>query len=163
MRGKKSKNDHRLPSIVVVALGLAVIVIWFKRRRDRDQLAHYSISAKELHTNLAAGPLTLIYDVRLPLDLLADPNIIPTARRVAPSELVADPNIIPRDRDIVVYCTCPGDETSRLVIAKARQQNFTRVKFLYGGLDAWKALGYPVDPYNEPFHLDTGSGPSLLH
>jgi len=24
-------------------------------------------------------------------------------------------------------------------------------------LEAWKAKGYPVEPYNEPFHLDTAT------
>jgi rhodanese-related sulfurtransferase len=117
---------------------------------------------KSCTQTLASELEVLVFDVRLPLDLLADPTIIPAARRIAPSELEADPNLIPRDQDIVVYCTCPGDVTSRLVIRKAHQQQFTRIKFLRGGLAAWKALGYPVDPYDQPFHLDTGSGPSLL-
>jgi len=33
----------------------------------------------------------------------------------------------------------------------------TRVKFLKGGLAAWKAKGYPVVPYDKTFHLDTGT------
>jgi 3-mercaptopyruvate sulfurtransferase SseA len=31
------------------------------------------------------------------------------------------------------------------------------MKFLKGGLDGWKAKGYPVEPYTQSFHLDTGS------
>jgi rhodanese-related sulfurtransferase len=31
--------------------------------------------------------------------------------------------------------------------------HFDRVKFLKGGLAAWKAQGYPLEPYNKPFHL----------
>jgi rhodanese-related sulfurtransferase len=31
---------------------------------------------------------------------------------------------------------------------------FNRVKLLKGGLNAWKAKGYPVQPYKESFHLD---------
>jgi 3-mercaptopyruvate sulfurtransferase SseA len=31
----------------------------------------------------------------------------------------------------------------------------TRVKFLKGGLAAWKAKGYPVERYDKSFHLDT--------
>jgi len=32
--------------------------------------------------------------------------------------------------------------------------HFFRVKFLKGGLAAWKAEGYPVEPYSEAFQLD---------
>jgi len=42
-----------------------------------------------------------------------------------------------------------------LVLGKARALNFTRVKLLKGGLAAWKEKGYPVEPYLEPFQLDT--------
>lgn len=149
-------------SILFVFVVCAAAFIWQKRRRDRDQIARYSISVEELHTNLAGDSQPIIFDVRLPLDILADPNMIPDARRVPPKDLVDNPSLIPRDQDVVVYCTCPGDETSRLVIRKARELNFTRVKFLRGGLAAWKAGGYPVTAYTEAFHLDTGSGPSLL-
>jgi rhodanese-related sulfurtransferase len=36
---------------------------------------------------------------------------------------------------------------------RALAQHFFRIKFLKGGLAAWKAKGYPVEPYNESFHL----------
>jgi rhodanese-related sulfurtransferase len=32
--------------------------------------------------------------------------------------------------------------------------HFFRVKFLKGGLAAWKAEGYAVEPYSEAFQLD---------
>ena len=32
--------------------------------------------------------------------------------------------------------------------------HFFRVKFLKGGLAAWKAEGYAVEPYGEAFQLD---------
>ena len=35
--------------------------------------------------------------------------------------------------------------------------HFLRIKFLEGGLAAWKAKGYPVEPYEESCHLDTGT------
>ena len=57
----------------------------------------------------------------------------------------------------MVYCTCASDKTSRMILQRARASNFLRVKFLKGGLAAWKAKGYPVEPYTTPFHLDTAS------
>jgi 3-mercaptopyruvate sulfurtransferase SseA len=55
----------------------------------------------------------------------------------------------------VIYCTGAKDDTSKMVLGKARALNFTQVKLLKGGLDAWKAKGYPVEPYTQPFQLDT--------
>ena len=75
-------------------------------------------------------------------------------KRIPPKEVLENPSLIPRDKDAVAYCTCPGDKTSRLVIRRARALHFDRVKFLKGGLAAWKAKGYPVEPYLESFHLD---------
>jgi hypothetical protein len=60
-----------------------------------------------------------------------------------------------------VYCTCPSDKTSRAIALKAQaltpKVDIARVKFLKGGLVAWKAKGYPVVPYDKTFHLDTGT------
>jgi rhodanese-related sulfurtransferase len=53
----------------------------------------------------------------------------------------------------VVYCTCPSDKTSRVVLRQLLDLRFLRVKFLKGGLEAWKTNGYPVEPYKESFHL----------
>jgi rhodanese-related sulfurtransferase len=40
---------------------------------------------------------------------------------------------------------------------RALALNFLKVKFLRGGLAAWKQRGYPVEPYRETFHLDTAT------
>ena len=142
--------------IVIIAVVLA-IAYWIKRARDRRELEQHSITPEALRALLAADREVLVFDVRLPLDLLADSDIIPGARRVAPKDIEADPSLIPQERDVIVYCTCPSDKSSRAVLHKALAMNFLRVKFLKGGLDGWKAKGYPVEPYTRSFHLDTGS------
>jgi rhodanese-related sulfurtransferase len=96
-------------------------------------------------------------DVRQPLDLLAYPEIIPGAQRIPPNDVLRTPGMIPKDKDAVVYCTCPGDKTSRAVLEKARALQLVRVKFLRGGLAGWKAMGYPVEPYREVFNLYAGA------
>jgi rhodanese-related sulfurtransferase len=68
-----------------------------------------------------------------------------------------NPSLIPREKDTIVYCTCPSDNTSLAIVRKARALQFSRIRFLKGGLDGWKALGYPVEPYTESFRLDTAS------
>ena len=142
--------------IAIIAVVLAV-AYWIKRARDRRELEQHSITPEALRALLAAEREVLVFDVRLPLDLLADSDIIPGATRVAPKDIEANPLLIPKEKDTIVYCTCPSDKTSRAILRKALAMDFSRVKFLRGGLDGWKAKGYPVEPYTRSFHLDTGS------
>jgi rhodanese-related sulfurtransferase len=140
---------------VVVLLGLAVIGA--KRARDGRDIERHSVTPETLHSLLASNQEILVFDVRQPLDLLAYPEIIPGAQRIPPNDVLKMPGMIPRDKDAVVYCTCPGDKTSRVVLGKARAQQLLRVKFLRGGLAGWKAMGYPVEPYREVFNLYAGA------
>jgi rhodanese-related sulfurtransferase len=145
--------------VTLIAIGVVVLAIayWIKRTRDRRELEQHSITPEALRALLAAEREVLVFDVRLPLDLLADSDIIPGATRVAPKDIEANPLLIPKEKDTIVYCTCPSDKTSRAILRKALAMDFSRVKFLRGGLDGWKAKGYPVEPYTRSFHLDTGS------
>ena len=141
-----------LIAIAFVMLSLLVI-LRVKGQRDQRELEQHSITADELHTLLASSEEVLLLDVRQPLDLLANSEIIPKAQRIPPDDVLEKPSLIPREKDTVVYCTCPSDRTSRAVLRRALTLHFSRVKFLKGGLAAWKAKGYPVEPYNEVFHL----------
>ena len=145
--------------ITLIAIGVVVLGIayWIKREMDRRELARFSVTPEVLQSMLASKQGVLLFDVRLPLDLLVDSEIIPGARRVPPQEIIKNPSIIPQDREVIVYCTCPSDRTSRRILRKAQAMQLTRVKFLKGGLEAWKAKGFPVEPYNQSFHLETGS------
>jgi rhodanese-related sulfurtransferase len=140
---------------ICVAVPCLLIVIWIKRKRDRRDIEVHSITPDALHALLASNQETLLYDVRQPLDLLADSEIIVGATRIPPRDLLENPALIPKDKDSVVYCTCPNDKTSRSVLQRAQARHFSRIKFLQGGLAGWKAKGYPVEPYEKPFHLDT--------
>jgi rhodanese-related sulfurtransferase len=145
-----------LSAIGAVVL-LIVLILWNGRVRARRELEQYSITAEELYTLFNSRREVLIFDVRLPLDLLANSEIIPGAVRVAPKEVQNNPMLIPKDKDAIVYCTCPSDKTSRMILHKALGLGFLRMKFLKGGLEAWKASGFPVEPYQKAFHLDTAS------
>src|SRR5215510_4863071 len=140
---------------VCVAVACLLIVIWIKRTRDRREMELHSLTAEALHTLLASSQEVLLFDVRLPLDLLADSEIIPGATRIPPKELVQNPSLIPKDRDAVAYCNCPGDKTSRAVWHRVQTMGFSRVKFLKGGLAGWKTKGFPLEPFEKSFHLDT--------
>ena len=72
-----------LTAICVAALCL-LIAIWIKRRRVQNEMERHSITPEGLHTLLASNQEVLLFDVRQPLDLLADPEIIVGATRIPP-------------------------------------------------------------------------------
>src|SRR5580692_2909937 len=138
---------------ICVAVACLLIVIWIKRTRNRRVIEQHSITPEALHTLLAANHDVLLFDVRQPLDLLARYEIIPGAKRIPPKEVLQNPSLIPKEKDSIVYCSCPSDKTSRAILHRALGLHFLRIKFLKGGLAAWKAQGYALEPYNKPFHL----------
>jgi rhodanese-related sulfurtransferase len=145
-----------LTAICAVVL-LIVLVQWNRRTRARHELEQYSITPEGLYQLFASSRDVLLFDVRLPLDLLTNAEIIPGAIRIAPKEVLQNPTLIPKDKDSIVYCTCPSDKTSRMILHRALALGFLQMKFLKGGLEAWKASGFPVEPYQKAFHLDTAS------
>jgi membrane protein DedA with SNARE-associated domain/rhodanese-related sulfurtransferase len=88
-----------------------------------------------------------IVDLRHPLDYLPDPRVLPGALRIGPSELTAQSGTIPRDRDVILYCTCPSEETSAKVALQLHKLGIERVRPLRGGFDGWKEAGYPLCDY----------------
>src|ERR1700751_3845351 len=142
-----------LLGIVVVVVSLTTI-LWKKRiRKERSLMEQHAIAPEELHSLLGSHQEVALFDVRQPLDLLAHSEIIPGARRIPPAEVLATPSLIPKDKEAIVYCTCPGDKTSRAVLRRALDLHFFKIKFLKGVFEVWKAKGYPLEPYREVFHL----------
>ena len=146
-------------SLIVAAIFVAVLClligIWIKRAKAKNEMEEHSITPEALHSLLASNQEVLVFDVRQPLDLLADSEMIVGATRIPPRDLLENPSLIPNEKDSVVYCTCPSDKTSRLVSERALAMHLMWIKFLKGGLAGWKAKGYPVERYETPFHLDT--------
>jgi rhodanese-related sulfurtransferase len=146
--------------IAICVVGFLVLlfgllrIIQLRRKRELDE---HSIEADALHDLIEQNPEVLLFDVRQPLDLLAHSEIIPGAKRIPPKEVLEQASLIPKEKDSVIYCTCVSQSTSRMILKRALALNFTKIKFLRGGLDAWKAKGYPVERYTTPFHLDTAT------
>ncbi|HXC94840.1 MAG TPA: rhodanese-like domain-containing protein [Edaphobacter sp.] len=142
-------------AIGVVTVGALIFgLVKMRQTRKKRELEENSVGPEKLHELLDANEV-LLFDVRQPLDFLAYSEIIPGAKRIPPKDLVEQTASFPRDQNSVIYCTCVNDETSRMILARARELKFTRVKILTGGLAAWKKAGYPVEPYTQAFHLDT--------
>jgi rhodanese-related sulfurtransferase len=155
--GEGRRNVGMLLTVTATCFAVALlslpIFLRLKRTRDKREMEQHSITAEELHAVLASNQDIVLFDVRQPLDLLAYPEIIPGARRIPPKEVLERPSLVPKEKEVVVYCTCPGEKTSRGILHRALAMHFSRIKFLRGGLAAWKAKGYPVEPYREVFHL----------
>jgi membrane protein DedA with SNARE-associated domain/rhodanese-related sulfurtransferase len=96
---------------------------------------------------LEAAQQPYIVDLRHPLDYLPDPRVLPGAIRIGPTELALHAEAIPRDRDIILYCTCPSEETSAKVALQLIRLGIVRVRPLRGGFDGWKKAGYPLVDY----------------
>lgn len=127
------------------------VASWFKPSDDIEQ---HRVTPETLRELVTSGQEVLLLDVRQPLDLLAHSEMIPGAKRIPPKELLENPSLISKEKEAILYCTCPSDKTSKEILRLALSLGFTRIKFLEGGLEGWKAKGYPVDPYLETFHLD---------
>jgi len=52
---------------------------------------------------------------------------------------------IPRDRDIVLYCSCPNEVSSARAALLLRRRGILRVRPLLGGFDAWRERNYPTE------------------
>src|ERR1700739_4895696 len=83
------------------------IAIWVKRRNADRDLESHSITPEALHALMNTRPGILLFDVRRPLDLLIDLEIIPGSTRITPNDVLQNASLIPKDKDAVFYCTCP--------------------------------------------------------
>ena len=148
-------------AVTTICAAILLAVVLAKRVRDRREMERYSITPEALHALLASNQEVLVIDVRQSLHLLGDSVIIPGAQWFAPEEVCANPLLLPKESDLVVYCTCPSDKTSRIVLHRVLALGFLRIKFLKGGLDGWRSKGFPVEAYTKPFHLNSGTSNHL--
>jgi rhodanese-related sulfurtransferase len=122
----------------------------YRRRLVLRKLVAARLEPEELKRQLDAGELVYIVDLRHPLELLPDPFTLPGALHVSPEALADRASEIPRDRDVVLYCTCPSEATAAKTAMTLHKLGIERVRPLRGGFDEWKRLGYPMDAI-EPF------------
>jgi membrane protein DedA with SNARE-associated domain/rhodanese-related sulfurtransferase len=150
--GDALKRDPSLLNWVGRFSGLLLIlgVIGFlvarilRRRRFLSELLKARLEPTELKRQMDAGELVYIVDLRHPLELLPDPYTLPGALHISPEALAARHNEIPRDRDVVLFCTCPSEATAAKTAMALIKLGIERVRPLRGGYDEWKRLGFPL-------------------
>jgi rhodanese-related sulfurtransferase len=117
----------------------------YRQRIFRKRLAASRLEPEELKLQLDRGEQVYIVDLRHPLELLAEPFTLPSAVHFSPDSLTARHQEIPRDRDVVLFCTCPSEATAAKTAMILSKLGIDRVRPLRGGYDEWKRLGYPMD------------------
>jgi membrane protein DedA with SNARE-associated domain/rhodanese-related sulfurtransferase len=155
---RRSQSFFALLSHFAALLFILMVVgflLWrvIKQRRFIAQVRELRIepsAVKAMLDEAAAGEVKCqpyIVDLRHPLDYLPDPRVLPGAVRIGPPDLEAMAGQIPRDRDVILYCTCPSEETSAKVAMQLHKLGINRVRPLRGGFDGWKQAGYPLHDY----------------
>ncbi len=120
---------------------------YWQRWRFRRQLRDARITVDELHRKQMQAESIYIVDLRSMVALKEDPVVIRGAVHFAPHELETRHQEIPRDRDVVLYCSCPNEATAVRTALRLRKRGITRVRPLVGGIDAWRLQNYPVQPH----------------
>jgi rhodanese-related sulfurtransferase len=87
----------------------------------------------------------MILDLRSLSELDVDPAIIRGALHMTMEEVEHRQQEIPRDRDIILYCSCPNEVSSARAAMLLRRKGITRVRPLLGGFDAWRERNYPTE------------------
>jgi membrane protein DedA with SNARE-associated domain/rhodanese-related sulfurtransferase len=139
---------------VLMVLGLMVWKFW-KQRAFLLSVRELRLEPAELlqmiETASRQGNIPpFVVDLRHPLDYLPDPRVVPGSVRVSPTDLTSHHQQLPRDRDLILYCTCPSEETSAKVALQLHKLGIHRVRPLRGGFEKWRELGYPLIDYVPP-------------
>ena len=141
----------RMDQIGSLAFGIALVLLgayvgykWWERRRFYKMLRMARISVAELNQLIQEGAQPLIIDVRSPSARALEPRWIPGALHISLPDVDVHLKELPRDRDIILYCTCPSEASAASVAKTLMNHGFKRVRPLHGGLDAWLAAGHAV-------------------
>ena len=87
----------------------------------------------------------LILDLRPHADLEQNPSLIRGALHMTMEEVEHPLQELPRDRDIILYCSCPNEVSSARTALLLQRRGILRVRPLLGGFDAWRERNYPTE------------------
>jgi membrane protein DedA with SNARE-associated domain/rhodanese-related sulfurtransferase len=133
---------------LAVVAGLFVAYIgyrYYQRQRLLNELRMARITVDELHQKLEAGENLIVLDLRSSEELEQNPLVILGACHTTLNEIGRRQEEFPRDREIILYCSCPNEVTSARVALQLRRKGITRVRPLLGGIDAWRERNYPME------------------
>ncbi|MDB6124285.1 MAG: Rhodanese domain protein [Pedosphaera sp.] len=135
-------------SALSVVVGLAVLYIsykYFQRHRLLRGLRMARITVEELRQKQEAGENPVILDLRSHTELEQNPAVIRGALHMTIDEVQLRRQEIPRDREIILYCSCPNEVSSARMALLLHRSGILRVRPLLGGIDAWRERNYPTE------------------
>jgi rhodanese-related sulfurtransferase len=133
-----------LLALLLTALGAHVVWKWQKRRRFLQKLRIARITPEELKQRMDASEDVVIVDLRHALEFDAEPETIYGAVHMDPADLEEAVEVIPRDREIVLFCSCPNEATAAQMALRLRSRGITRIRPLAEGLEGWRKRGFPM-------------------
>jgi membrane protein DedA with SNARE-associated domain/rhodanese-related sulfurtransferase len=155
---------HDIGSVAGIVIGAALVAYilykWWERLRFYRVLRMARIGVADLYELIRAGGKPSIVDVRSPTARALEPRWIPGAIHVPLDAVGLHIGHLPKDREIVLYCTCPSEASAARVARILMSHGFKRVRPLLGGLDAWIQAGYAVETAPGP-GAQTGTGMSV--
>ena len=131
-------------ALVVGAFLFYIAWKYFKRRRLFRNLRIARISPDELHQRISNGEDVVVIDLRGSIEFETEPQTVPGAIHMDAEDLEEAVEVIPRDREIVLFCSCPNEATAAAVALRLRNLGITRIRPLAGGLAAWRSWNFPL-------------------
>lgn len=130
--------------LLAVATLVIILLIFIGNRANEGDNTPASlpaeISVSEAYTRYQNGAYVL--DVRTPEEW--NEFHAPNTTLIPLDQLPARLNELPRDKEIVVVCRSGNrSQQGRDILLEA---GFTQVTSMQGGLNEWRASGYPVEP-----------------
>jgi membrane protein DedA with SNARE-associated domain/rhodanese-related sulfurtransferase len=142
----KIQDYGTIAAVVIGALLAAYIAYkWWERHRFYAALRMARVSVDDLYRMIDGGEQPVVVDVRSHIARSIQPQRIPGALLVPLDAVEGHVKDLPRDRDIILYCSCPNESSAANAAKLLMNHGFTRVRPLHGGLDAWIEAGYAVD------------------
>jgi membrane protein DedA with SNARE-associated domain/rhodanese-related sulfurtransferase len=138
-----------LVTVIVALLFLYIAYKFWERQRLLRELRMAKITPGELGQMLDTGETPVILDVRSVIELQQDPSMVRGAVHLAMEDLDKRHHEFPHDREIIIYCDCPNEESSAKTALLLRKKGFQRVRPLLGGIAAWREGNYPTEMWTK--------------
>jgi rhodanese-related sulfurtransferase len=140
---KPSSTRKRFPSwlwaVLAVIAVLAIGAILLISRKPAAEKSTYEINISQAYEKYQKSVFFL--DVRTQAEW--DSFHIPNTTLIPLDQLAARVNEVPQDREVVVVCRSGNrSKTGRDLL---RQAGYDQVTSMSGGVNAWRAAGYPVE------------------
>jgi rhodanese-related sulfurtransferase len=133
---------------IIAAISLAVYIgiRWRHRASLLRRLRMPRVDAVQLDALLTEESPPCIIDARRELRREIDPVRIPGAIVFDHRASVTQLDGFDRNGRFVVYCDCPNEVSAALVAEQMKTKGYSRVFPLAGGLEAWRAAGFALEP-----------------